>query len=157
MKCAYCHHIENKVLDSRAADEGKAIRRRRECLQCSKRFTTYETIETTPLLVVKSDGTRELFDSAKIKNGIIRACQKRPVAAMQIDELIQAITYKMHNALEQEVKTSTIGEHVMEGLKKLDDIAYVRFASVYRQFTDVTTFVNFIQERMTDIEKNANK
>ncbi len=148
MKCAFCGHPDSKVLDSRLASDGAAIRRRRECLQCGKRFTTYETVETTPLLVVKSDGTRELFDVNKVKSGVIKACEKRPVSSEQIEKLALTVARKVQGSTDQEVRTSDIGEYVMEELKKLDDVSYVRFASVYRQFTDVTTFINFIQEKI---------
>ena len=148
----YCGNPESKVLDSRSAEEGTAIRRRRECLACGKRFTTYETVETTPVLVVKNDGTRELFDINKIKNGVIKACWKRPVSAEQIDALASAVARKIQNSMEQEVKSTDIGEFIMAELKKLDDVAYVRFASVYRKFTDVTTFINFIQEKLAQNE-----
>jgi len=151
MKCAFCEHIESKVLDSRSGDDGYVIRRRRECLKCLRRFTTYETIETTPLLVVKSDRVREQFDKSKIRNGIIRACEKRPISIEQIDRAVENVSKKVHSALDQEVKTSDIGEYVMDELKLLDDVAYVRFASVYRKFTDVTTFVEFIQDRLSEI------
>ena len=152
MKCMYCGHLESKVLDSRPAEDSAAIRRRRECLACGKRFTTYETVETTPVLVVKHDGTREMFDVAKIKNGIIKACWKRPVSLEQIDAAAEAVARKIQNSMEQEVKSAAIGEQVMAELKKLDDVAYIRFASVYRKFTDVTTFINFIQEKIEDRE-----
>lgn len=146
MKCIYCNFLESKVLDSRSTDEGNAIRRRRECLACGKRFTTYETIEMTPILVIKNDGTRQPFDPSKIKNGLIKACEKRPVAIADIDMLVFNIEKQIGNSLEQEVKTKYIGELVMKGLKELDQVAYIRFASVYRQFRDVTTFVEFISE-----------
>ena len=148
MKCMYCGNPESKVLDSRSAEEGTAIRRRRECLACGKRFTTYEIVETTPVLVIKNDGTRQLFDVNKIKNGVIKACEKRPVTLEQIDALASSIARKIQNSMEQEISSSDIGEFVMAELKKLDDVAYVRFASVYRKFTDVTTFINFIQEKI---------
>ena len=125
-----------------------AIRRRRECFKCSRRFTTYETVETTPILVVKSDNTREKFDRTKIKNGVIRACEKRSVSIEQIDNLVDIVSKKVNLSLDQEIRTSCIGEFVMQELKKLDDIAYVRFASVYHKFTDVTNFVQFIQDKM---------
>ena len=148
MKCIYCKHLESKVLDSRSAEDNTAIRRRRECLKCARRFTTYEIVETTPILVVKSDLTREQFDKNKIKAGLIRACEKRPVSLEKIEAVVDTVSKKVQEDMSQEIKTSDIGEHVMEELKKLDDVAYVRFASVYRKFTDVTTFVQFINERM---------
>ncbi|MDE6401265.1 MAG: transcriptional regulator NrdR [Clostridiales bacterium] len=144
MKCIYCGNAESKVVDSRSTDEGNSIRRRRECLQCGKRFTTYEVIESTPVLVVKQDGTRQQFDPLKIKNGIIKACEKRPVALRDIDSLVASVEKRIYNSLEQEISTKKIGELVMEQLKELDQIAYVRFASVYRDFRDVTSFIEFI-------------
>ena len=152
MKCMYCGNLESKVLDSRAAEEGTAIRRRRECLACGKRFTTYETVETSPVLVVKNDGTRELLDLGKIKSGIIKACWKRPVSLEQIDAAASDVARKIQSSMEREINSADIGEWVMAELKKLDDVAYIRFASVYRKFTDVTTFINFIQEKL-DSEK----
>lgn len=149
MKCIFCGHTESKVLDSRNSDENNSIRRRRECLGCGKRFTTYETIETAPILVIKSDNSRQQFDAEKVKRGIIRACEKRPVSMAQIDQIIDEIEKEIANSLEQEVKSSTIGEMVMKRLKTLDEVAYIRFASVYRKFTDVTHFVEFIN----DLEK----
>jgi len=150
MKCLVCKDLESKVLDSRSCDDGRAIRRRRECLACGKRFTTYETAETTPVLIVKNDGTRQPFDVNKIKNGIIKACEKRAVSLEQIDELVQAVSAKIHNSLDQEIYSTDIGEAVMAELKKFDDVAYVRFASVYRKFTDITKFVHFIQEKLEE-------
>ena len=146
MKCMYCGYTESKVIDSRSADDGNSIRRRRECLNCGRRFTTYETIETTPVLVVKNDGTRQPFDPSKIRNGIIKSCETRPVAIHDIDKLVADIEKKVYNTLEQEIPSSKIGEYVMDGLKELDQVAYIRFASVYRQFRDVTTFIEFISE-----------
>ena len=146
MKCMYCGYTESKVIDSRSADDGNSIRRRRECLNCGRRFTTYETIETTPVLVVKNDGTRQPFDPSKIRNGIIKSCEKRPVAIHDIDKLVADIEKKVYNTLEHEIPSSKIGEYVMDGLKELDQVAYIRFASVYRQFRDVTTFIEFISE-----------
>jgi transcriptional repressor NrdR len=146
MKCIYCGCEENKVLDSRNSDETNSIRRRRECINCGKRFTTYETIETTPILVVKNDGSRQAFDANKIKKGLIIACEKRPVSAVQIDNMVANIEKNIQNRLLQEVKSSEIGEMVMEQLKKVDDVAYVRFASVYRKFTDLTSFKRLLDE-----------
>ncbi len=144
MKCIYCGNAESKVVDSRSTDDGNSIRRRRECLQCGKRFTTYEVIESTPVLVVKRDGTRQSFDPLKLKGGIIKACEKRPVAIRDIDALVTSIEKQVYNSLEQEISSQKIGEMVMSGLKELDQIAYVRFASVYRDFRDVTSFIEFI-------------
>ena len=146
MKCMYCGHTDSKVIDSRPSEDGTAIRRRRECNNCNKRFTTYETIETTPILVIKTNGNRQAFDANKLKNGIIKSCEKRPVPMYKIDELVENIQKKIYNSLEQEVSSKKIGEMVMEGLKVLDQVAYIRFASVYRQFRDVTTFIEFIEE-----------
>ena len=146
MKCMYCGFLESKVIDSRLSSDGSTIRRRRECLNCGKRFTTYEVVEHMPLLVIKNDGTREPFDVNKIKNGIIKSCEKRPVAMKDIDALAAEIEKKAYNSLDQEIPSSVIGEMVMEGLKNLDQVAYIRFASVYRQFRDVTTFMQFIEQ-----------
>ncbi len=146
MKCMFCGFTESKVIDSRSADDGNSIRRRRECLNCGKRFTTYETVENTPVLVIKNDGTRQPFDAAKIRSGIIKSCEKRPVAIHDIDKLVEDIEKRVYNSLEQEIPSSKIGEYVMDGLKELDQVAYIRFASVYRQFRDVTTFIEFISE-----------
>lgn len=144
MKCIYCGNAESKVVDSRSTDEGNSIRRRRECLQCGRRFTTYEVIESTPVLVVKRDGTRQQFNPVKIKDGVINACEKRPVAIREIDALVASVEKQVYNSLEQEISSKKIGELVMERLKELDQIAYVRFASVYRDFRDVTSFIEFI-------------
>ncbi len=146
MKCIYCGSEESKVLDSRSTDETNSIRRRRECLGCGKRFTTYETIETVPILVVKKDGSREPFSLDKIKNGMIKACEKRPVSAAQIEQMAEDIEKQIQNSLRQEVPSQEIGEMIMSKLKATDEIAYVRFASVYRQFKDVTNFIKLITE-----------
>ena len=130
MKCIYCGNTESKVLDSRSSDDANSIRRRRECLSCGKRFTTYETVETTPLLVIKSDNSRQEFDAEKLKRGIIRACEKRPVSMSQIDMIVSNIEKVLYNSLDQEVASSRIGELVMENLKKVDEVSYIRFASV---------------------------
>lgn len=148
MKCMFCGCEDSKVIDSRSADEGRTIRRRRECVNCGKRFTTYETIEDTPVLVVKSSGNRQAFDALKIKNGIIKACEKRPVSMSKIDELVENITKQVYNSMEQEISSKTIGEMVMEGLKSLDEVAYVRYASVYRSFTDISSFMEELQKMM---------
>ncbi len=142
MRCLFCGHTESKVIDSRATDEGATIRRRRECLECGKRFTTYEKIESIPIIVVKKDGTRESFDRDKIINGLVRACEKRPISLKDIERVVEEIETKLYNLLEKEVSTEKIGEMVMERLQKLDDIAYVRFASVYRQFKDINSFMD---------------
>lgn len=146
MKCVYCGSEESKVLDSRSTDETNAIRRRRECLGCGKRFTTYETIEMTPILVVKSDGSRQAFDINKVKNGMIKACEKRPVTLNQIEEVAANIEKTLQNNFSQEVPSSELGEMVMEALKGLDEVAYVRFASVYRQFKDIDSFKKLLEE-----------
>lgn len=146
MKCIYCNHPESKVVDSRSTTEGNSIRRRRECLNCSKRFTTYETIEMSPMLVIKSGGERQPFDKEKIKRGLIKACEKRPVTMEQIDNMVLAIEKKAHNNLRQEIESGQIGNLVMETLKEVDKVAYIRFASVYRQFEDVTSFENILKE-----------
>lgn len=142
MRCLFCGHMESKVIDSRSTEEGNTIRRRRECLECGKRFTTYEKIETIPMIVIKKDGVRETFDRDKVLNGILRACEKRPVSLSDIEKVIDDIESKLYNMLEREVTSERIGEMVMERLKDLDDIAYVRFASVYRQFKDINSFMD---------------
>lgn len=146
MKCIYCGGTESKVLDSRANEESNSIRRRRECLSCGKRFTTYETVETTPLLVIKSDESRQAFDREKLKRGIIRACEKRPVTMAQITEMVSDIEKVLYNSLDQEIRSSKIGELVMERLKLIDEVSYIRFASVYRKFADLAHFMDFIKE-----------
>ncbi len=146
MKCMYCGCEDSKVIDSRSADEGRTIRRRRECVQCGKRFTTYETIEDTPVLVVKTGGTRQSYDPQKVKSGIIKSCEKRPVSMEKIDKLVEDITKRIYNSMEQEISSKQIGEMVMEGLKNLDEVAYVRYASVYRSFTDIDSFMQELQK-----------
>ncbi len=145
MKCRYCACLESKVIDSRPTDDGSAIRRRRECMACGKRFTTYEKIEELPIMVIKKDGRREPFDSAKILTGIRRACQKRPISAATQDKLVEDVVREVFNTLEQEIPTARIGELVMQRLKELDEVAYVRFASVYRQFKDINTFMQELE------------
>ena len=145
MKCMFCGCLESKVIDSRSTDDGTIIRRRRECLSCGKRFTTYETVENTPILVVKSNGVRQAFDPGKIKNGIIKACEKRPVPIEKIDKLVDDIQKRVYNSMAQEISSKEIGEMVMQGLKGIDEVAYVRFASVYRSFTDISSFINEIE------------
>ena len=146
MKCIFCGFNDSKVIDSRSTDDTNSIRRRRECLKCGKRFTTYEMVESTPILVIKNDGSRQSFDPQKIKSGIIKACEKRPVSMVQIEELIGDIEKQISNSLVQEVKSSKIGEMVMDRLKPLDEISYVRFAAVYRKFKDITTFIKFLND-----------
>ncbi len=150
MKCVYCGYPESKVVDSRPTDEGSSIRRRRECLSCKKRFTTYEKIDSLPLLVVKKDGEREPFDSDKIKIGVIKACEKRPVPMHDIEELVANVEKNIFNSLRQEITSNEIGELVMLGLKDLDDVAYVRFASVYKEFKDVDTFMKELQRLLAE-------
>ena len=141
MKCPFCGFSESKVVDSRPAEEGATIRRRRECLSCQKRFTTYEIMERLPLLVVKKDGSRQTFDKQKLLNGMLRACEKRPVPLAELQAVTDGIELELQNSLEREIKTSDVGELVMKRLKSLDEVAYVRFASVYRQFRDLNTFM----------------
>ncbi len=141
MKCPFCNHLESKVVDSRPTDENSAIRRRRECMICAKRFTTYEKYEQLPIFVIKKDGRRELFDANKIMNGLLKACEKRPVPIKDLEVLTETIERQMYNSLEQEITSQWIGQMVMQGLKDLDEVAYVRFASVYRQFKDINTFM----------------
>ena len=144
MKCIYCGCEDSKVLDSRSTEETNAIRRRRECTGCGKRFTTYETIETVPVLVVKKDGSRQPFNIEKIRSGMTKACEKRPVSMTQIDQMAEDIQKQVQNSLRQEISSQEIGEMIMEKLKAVDEIAYVRFASVYRQFADVNSFMEEI-------------
>ena len=153
MRCPYCGYKESKVVDSRPADEGASIRRRRECLRCEKRFTTYETVESLPIVVIKKDGSRQAFDRNKLLNGIIRACEKRPVSYAEMEKIVDDIERGLNNTMEKEVDSKLIGELVMEKLKDLDEVAYVRFASVYRQFTDVNTFVKEV-ESLLNTKKN---
>ena len=141
MKCPFCGYAESKVIDSRHSEDGASIRRRRECLACQKRFTTYETVESLPIIVVKKDGSRQSFDRTKILNGMVRACEKRPVSMAEMEAAVTDIEQVMQNSLEREISSSEIGELVMERLKPLDEVAYVRFASVYRQFKDIDSFM----------------
>ena len=150
MKCPYCGYAESKVIDSRPAEEGSTIRRRRECLVCNKRFTTYEIIERMPLVVVKRDGSRQSFDKVKIMNGLVRACEKRPVALEQLEAIAKEIETELQSALEREISTAEIGEMVMVRLKDIDEVAYVRFASVYRQFKDINTFMDELTKLLGD-------
>ena len=136
----YCGCEDSKVIDSRSTDDGKSIRRRRECIACGKRFTTFETIEIVPFLVIKRDGTRQIYDRSKIKNGILRACEKRPISMAQIDKVVDSIEKSLYNSLDEEITSQKIGDLVMEELKLLDEVAYIRFAAVYRQFKDSATF-----------------
>lgn len=148
MKCLYCDCTDSKVIDSRSADEDKAIRRRRECTGCGRRFTTYETIEVIPVLVVKNNGTRESFNTEKIRNGIIKSCEKRPVPMSVIDDMVTDISKQVYNSMESEIPTKEIGEMVMERLKQVDEVAYVRYASVYRSFKDLSSFMAELKQMM---------
>ena len=150
MKCRYCAGTESKVIDSRPTEDGSAIRRRRECVNCGKRFTTYEKIEDLPVMVVKRDGRREPFDSEKIRSGIRKACEKRPIPAAVQDKLAEDISREVFNSLASEVSTSDIGEIVMQNLKKVDEVAYVRFASVYREFKDTETSLAELQRLLDE-------
>ena len=141
MKCPFCGHPESKVIDSRPADENASIRRRRECLACGKRFTTYETVECHPIVVIKKDGSRQSFDRQKVLRGMIRACEKRPVSLAELERIADEIEQELQNSMEREIRTADIGEKVMERLRSVDQVAYVRFASVYRQFKDIDTFM----------------
>ena len=140
MKCMFCGCEDSKVIDSRPTDDGKSIRRRRECMSCGRRFTTFETIEVLPFLVVKRDGTRQTYDKNKVKSDIIRSCYKRPISMAQIDKIVDSIEKQLYNSLEQEIASSVIGDLVMKELKELDEVAYIRFAAVYREFKDSATF-----------------
>ena len=144
MKCPYCENPDTKVIDSRPTEEGHAIRRRRGCEKCGKRFTTYEKVEESIIMIIKKDGRRESFDRNKVMNGIVKACEKRPVSMADIERIVNEIERGLNNLMEKEVESTFIGELIMEHLKKLDEVAYVRFASVYRQFTDVNTFIKEI-------------
>lgn len=145
MRCPFCGYDDSKVLDTRSTDDGNSIRRRRECTQCGKRFTTYEKIEDVPLIVVKKDGKRQVFDNTKILNGLIKACEKRPVSLNQLEAVVNEIEKELKNRMDKEVSSSLIGELVMDKLKVLDEVAYVRFASVYREFKDISTFIMEIE------------
>lgn len=145
MKCIYCGSTDSKVVDSRQNEDGTSIRRRRECVVCGRRFTTYETIENAPVMVVKKDGSRQAFDLQKVKTGIMKACEKRPISMAAIDRLVGDVQRSILNSLEQEVQSSTIGDLVMEGLRDIDEVAYVRYASVHRQFKDINTLLDEIE------------
>lgn len=146
MKCPYCLYYESKVVDSRPTEEGQAIRRRRECIKCSKRFTTYEKIEEIPIIVVKKDGNRQSYDRNKLLNGIIKSCEKRPVSISVIEKMVDEIEKKLYNSLEREVTSVEIGEMIMNKLKDIDEVSYVRFASVYRQFKDLNSFMDELKK-----------
>lgn len=146
MRCPYCECEESKVVDSRPIESGQAIRRRRECIKCNKRFTTYENIEEVPLIIIKKDGNRQVYNRSKLLNGIIRACEKRPVSIEQMEQIVDEIEKTLYNSMEKEITTVYVGELVMDILKDIDEVAYVRFASVYRQFKDLNTFMNELEK-----------
>ena len=150
MKCPYCGEVDSKVIDSRPTEDGEKIRRRRECLNCKKRFTTYEIVETVPLMVVKKDRSREVFDRQKLLNGMLRACEKRPVSVAQLEKLGEEIEQELQNSLEREISTEHVGELVMDKLKGVDDVGYVRIASVYRQFKDINTFMRELNKLLDE-------
>ena len=155
MKCAWCGCTQSRVVDSRQNEDGSAIRRRRECENCGRRFTTYERIELVPLMIIKKDQTREAFDVEKLRSGIVKSCEKRPVSLGEIDELVRQIERKLNNQPESEVTSQVVGEMVMEGLKKLDEVAYVRFASVYRQFRDIQSFRDELNRLLADFDPGS--
>lgn len=150
MRCIFCGSLDSKVIDSRLSEDGCAIRRRRECLTCFKRYTTYEKVESTPVLVIKNNGNRQVFDSEKVRAGILKACEKRPVPIAKIDKLVSNIERQIYNSLVQEISSKKIGDMVMCGLKELDDVAYVRFASVHREFKDINTLLIEIEHLVQD-------
>lgn len=154
MKCPFCGFIEDKVIDSRPTDEGSSIRRRRECIKCSKRFTTYEKVESLPLMVIKKDKSRQPFEREKLMNGLLRACEKRPISINDLEKMVENIETQLHNSLQREVTTEDIGEMVMAKLKNMDEVAYVRFASVYRQFKDINTFMDELKNLLRDEKKD---
>lgn len=157
MRCLFCGHEDSKVLDSRPVEEGRSIRRRRECLECGKRFTTYERVEELPLIVVKTDNRRELFDPNKILNGLIKACDKRSIPISILESIVNDIERELTNSLEREVSSKQIGELVMRHLRSIDQVAYVRFASVYRNFEDISTFIDEIKELQKELHENKAK
>lgn len=150
MKCPYCSHLESKVVDSRPAEEGSSIRRRRECLECHKRFTTYETMESLPLVVIKRDGSRQSFDKSKLLGSMLKACEKRSVSMATLEKIANDIEQTLQNEMEREVPSTEIGELVMDKLKDVDEVSYVRFASVYRQFKDISTFMNELNKLLQE-------
>ncbi|NLM75285.1 MAG: transcriptional repressor NrdR [Clostridiaceae bacterium] len=150
MRCPYCSYEEDRVIDSRPTDEGTTIRRRRECLSCRKRYTTYEKVESLPTMVIKKDGSRQPYDREKVRKGILRACEKRSVSINQIESILDYVEQQINNSLEREVTSAYIGELVMDKLKELDEVAYVRFASVYRQFKDINTFMEELNKLLLD-------
>ena len=150
MKCPFCSYEESKVIDSRPTDEGEKIRRRRECIQCGKRFTTYEIIESVPVVVIKKDGSREVFDRNKLFNGMLKSCEKRPVSIDTLEAAVNDIELQLQNSLDREITTVHIGELAMDKLKEIDEFAYVRFASVYRQFKDINTFMDELAKLLSE-------
>ena len=152
MRCVFCSCLQSRVIDSRQSEDGTSIRRRRECEACGRRFTTYERIDLVPLIVVKKDQTREQFDINKLRSGIVKACEKRPVPLSKIDELVREIEKKLYRQSDSEITSIMVGELVMDGLKKLDEVAYVRFASVYRQFRDIQTFRDELNKLLSEYE-----
>lgn len=154
MKCPFCAYEDSKVIDSRPTDENQTIRRRRECIYCKKRFTTYEKIEKVPIVIVKKDGTRQTFDRNKILNGMIRACEKRPVSIRTLENAVDNIEKQIYNTLDREIKSDLVGELVMEELKEIDEISYVRFASVYRQFKDINSFMEELKNIQSEVDNN---
>ncbi|MEG6565481.1 transcriptional regulator NrdR [Thermoanaerobacterium saccharolyticum] len=153
MKCPFCGYLDSKVIDSRPTDDSTSIRRRRECINCGKRFTTYEKVEQVPILVIKKDLSRESYDRDKILKGMIKACEKRPVPIQKLEELTDEIERDIYNSYEKEITSAKIGEMVMEKLKNVDEVAYVRFASVYRQFKDINTFMDELKKLLNDTEE----
>lgn len=154
MKCPFCAYEDSKVIDSRPTDENQTIRRRRECIYCKKRFTTYEKIEKVPIVIVKKDGTRQTFDRNKVLNGMIRACEKRPVSIQTLENAVDNIEKQIYNTLDREIKSDLVGELVMEELKEIDEISYVRFASVYRQFKDINSFMEELKNIQSEVDNN---
>jgi transcriptional repressor NrdR len=150
VNCPFCECFDTKVVDSRPTEEGQVIRRRRECNKCKKRFTTYEKIEEIPLIIIKKDGNREAYNRNKVLNGIIRACEKRPVSLKHIEKIVDNIERNLHNSMEKEIKSTYVGELVMNALKEIDEVAYVRFASVYRQFRDINTFMEELKKMLDE-------
>ena len=154
MKCQFCNCADSRVVDSRPTDDGNSIRRRRECISCGRRFTTYEKVEVQQLLVIKKDNSRELFDPQKVRSGVIAACHKRPVSAAEIEKVVSSVEQMAYNNLQEEITTRKIGEMVMEGLRNLDEVAYIRFASVYRSFTDIPTFMQELKALVGERDEN---
>ena len=155
MKCPFCNYHESKVIDSRPADEGNMIRRRRECIKCNRRFTTYEKVESMPLMVIKKDKSMEPFEREKLINGLLKACEKRPISIDDIETVVDDIEAQVCNSLMREITSKELGEMIMDRLKEMDEIAYVRFASVYRQFKDINTFINELQKLLKDSKEKA--